>query len=147
MNSTEGSLKELCATRQICECLEDYLLFCASSESEERTLEDNVCSDGKNKCKTGRKAKSSACFPNVAGFCRFLGVGTGELEKLASEYPDEYGKILAVLEDEALNSGLSATLLSAYLKKRLGYDMPQKNHSESTQLEISFEHNIMEDGE
>ena len=51
---------------------------------------------------------------------------------------------LAILEDEALNSALSPTLVSAYLKKRLGYDGTEKRAS--SQLEISFEHDVFEDG-
>ena len=57
-----------------------------------------------------------------------------------------YGKILTVLEDEALNSGLSPALVSSYLKKRLGYDGIKAQES-SSQLEIKFEHDIFEDGE
>ena len=74
-------------------------------------------------------------------------VGTDELELLLKEYPEQYGRILAVLEDEALNSSLSATLVSAYLKKRLHYDTGTAKASYEGQLQISFEHDIMEDGE
>nr|DAE45086.1 MAG TPA: DNA-packaging protein [Bacteriophage sp.] len=148
MNSTESSLCELCKTRQINTLLEEYISLCAKSSDGGQTSEDMVCQTGNLRKKTDRCNESAkACFPNVAGFCRYLGVGTRELEKLASEYPDEYGRILTILEDEALNSGLSATLLSAYLKKRLGYGSVEKGKSDNLQLQVSFDHDIFEDGE
>lgn len=150
MNSTQSSLEELCNSRRIDELLRDYLCSCyAYGEDEEKEEEDHaVRREGKTKKKVERgKYPQKSCFPNLAGFCRFLGIGTRELESFGSEHPDEYGKILAVFEDEALNSGLSATLVSAYLKKRLGYDSSTKNSSELSGLQISFEHDIFEDGE
>ena len=60
-------------------------------------------------------------------------------------YPEHLA--LAVLEDEALNSDLSPTLLSAYLKRRLGYDTPARALAQKDQICISFEHDIIEDGE
>ena len=85
-------------------------------------------------------------FPNLAGFCRFIGISTSELEAFGKDNPNDYGIILTVLEDEALNSGLSPALVSAYLKKRLGYDATKALET-SSQLEIKFEHDIFEDGE
>ncbi len=144
MNCAEGSLTELCNTGQINQLLKSYIEFCSAVTEDECIGQ----SEHDPKRKKGERAKPSvkALFPNLAGFCRYLGIGTQELETMASEYPDEYGKILAVLEDEALNSNLSATLISAYLKKRLGYDAPSKSHGTSSQLKICFEHDIMEDG-
>jgi hypothetical protein len=147
MNSAQGSLEELCENGRLEELLESYLEICASQPSE-----DGAVSSEENQTKKPPRLKSKeqpkASFPNLAGFCRFLGVGTGELEMLAAKYPSEHGKILAVLEDEALNSGLSATLISAYLKKRLGYDCTPKPLSEGEkQLQIRFEHDILKDGE
>ena len=147
MNSAQGSLEELCKNGRLEELLESYLELCASQPSEDRAV-----SSEENQTKKPPRLKSKeqpkASFPNLAGFCRFLGVSTGELERLGGEYPEQYGRILAVLEDEALNSGLSATLISAYLKKRLGYDCTSKPLSEGEkQLQIRFEHDILEDGE
>ena len=51
-----------------------------------------------------------------------------------------------MLEDEALNSSLSPTLISAYLKKRLGYASDSSAESSENQLQIKFEHDIFEDG-
>ena len=57
----------------------------------------------------------------------------------------------AALEDEALNASNSPTLLSAYLKKRLGYlekqSKGEQNESECGLMRLVFEHDIEEDGE
>ena len=59
--------------------------------------------------------------------------------------------LCAMFEDEALNSGLSATLISAYLKKHLGYgdkaETASKSSMELEQIKLVFEHDIYEDGE
>ena len=89
-------------------------------------------------------------FPNLAGFCRFLGVGVDTYEGEMAAYPEAAGVIRAVLEDEALNSDMAATLLSAYLKKRLGYDVPSEPRhaaADTGELKIVFEHDIYADGE
>ena len=133
MNSAESKLKALNGG-EITTLLNQYLLTC-HAESSAAELQDNK-----------RKKSKETVFPNLAGFCRFIGVSTSELEAFGKSYPDEYGKILTVLEDEALNSSLSPALVSAYLKKRLGYDGAKIQES-SSQLEIKFEHDIFEDGE
>ena len=147
MNSAQGSLEELCENGRLEELLKDYLERCALQPSDEESVFGKESQADKSpKARTKEQARAS--FPNLAGFCRYLGVGTGELENLATKYPSKHGKILAVLEDEALNSGLSATLISAYLKKRLGYDSTSKSASEGEkQLQIKFEHDILKDGE
>jgi hypothetical protein len=114
--------------------LEEYLRNCHTDKNQDSPQESKS------------KKDIETVFPNLAGFCRFIGIGTSELEDFGRENPCEYSKILAVLEDEALNSRLSPTLVSAYLKKRLGYD-GTKPQETSSQLEIKFEHDIFEDGE
>ena len=130
MNSSESSLSKLCEQGMIDGLLKSYIEFCSATKVEE-----------------GKKQMSKAIFPNLAGFCRYVGIGLSELDELSSTHPREHARIMTVLEDEALNSGLCATLLSAYLKKRLGYDTASKSDRIASQLEICFEHNIMEDGE
>jgi hypothetical protein len=130
MNPAESKLSETDGG-EITKLLEQYLLLC-------RTDCEN--DDGKKKkCK-------DATFPNLAGFCRFIGISTSELEAYGEKFSTEYERILTVLEDEALNSGLSPALVSSYLKKRLGYDGTNQA-PKSPQLEIKFEHDIFEDGE
>lgn len=88
-------------------------------------------------------------FPNLAGFCRSLRCGINAAEELRQSYPEVYDRLCAVLEDEALNYPLSPTVLTAYLKRRLGYaDQPQPVSSvaECEQLRLIFDHDILEDG-
>ena len=97
--------------------------------------------------RTGAKGRTR--FPNLAGFCRTLGIGVDVFEKEMEAYPEVYGAICAMLEDEALNWEWSATLVSAYLKKRLGYgDKGEEPRSvcESAETRLVFEHDVFEDG-
>ena len=103
----------------------------------------DLAADLKEKKKSGR-------FPNVAGFCRNIGIGGSEYARLSKKYPEEFEKLACILEDEALNSEISPTLLGAYLKRRLGYDdsaRSQKNDVDVGQLKLIFEHDILADGE
>ena len=87
-------------------------------------------------------------FPNLAGFCRFLGCGTAEFDALRASKPVLTDRILSILEDEALNLLLSPTLLNAYLRRRLCYaDRPgSAKEGESRDVRLIFEHDILEDG-
>jgi hypothetical protein len=94
--------------------------------------------------------KSKERFPNLAGFCRWIGCGIGEAEELKSSHPQLYGCICAILEDEALNANISPTLINAYLKQRLGYaEKPTAvdKRTDCGQLRLIFEHDIEEDGQ
>ena len=124
-------LKELFESSLIDTILEEYISSCNILQG-----------DGKASAK-----KPSRRFPNLAGFCRYLKIGTSDLTDLADSYPDAYQRILAVLEDEALNSELSTTLLGTYMKKRLNYEKSEEEYPMSTGISISFEHDIMKDGE
>ena len=145
-DQSESLIKELCETGQIDEALEKYILGCSANQTPAQ--DDAALSDGNSNQKKSKKQDvQKSAFPNLAGFCRYLGIGTDEIENIMDEYPREYGRILAALEDEALNSGLSPTLISAYLKKRLRYDTSQPKSSYEGQMQIRFEHDIFEDGE
>lgn len=100
--------------------------------------------------KDGDDEDDEVKFPNVAGFCRFCGVGQGELERLSGECPREYDALCSVFEDEALNSSIAVTLIGAYMKKRLGYveDKTARNEADAdAPPTITFMHDIMKDGE
>ena len=100
-------------------------------------------------CRSEVLGKSKTRFPNVAGFCRYLGVGLDALEEVFEGYPDSYGALCAVFEDEALNSELSPTVVTAYLKQRLGYGEKQEQSKASLELpelKLVFDHDIFEDG-
>ena len=87
-------------------------------------------------------------FPNLAGFCRFLGCGLSDLEALRVTNPTLSDRISAILEDEALNALLSPTLLNAYLKRRLNYvEHPESTATDCGEMRLVFEHDILEDGE
>jgi hypothetical protein len=101
-------------------------------------------------CREDVDSKKHSRFPNIAGFCRFFGFSADSLEKIKSEYPNSYSALCLIFEDEALNSDVSASVLSAYLKKRLGYgDEKEKTDSslELDKLKLVFEHDIVTDGE
>ena len=145
MNSDQNGhvILELCENGQIYGALEGYLISCNENESDNDSDLSNRDSNKSSK-KQSSHAKS---FPNLAGFCRHLGSSILEFEEASQEYPTECSRILTVLEDEALNSDRSTNLISAYLKKRIGYDAPTKATTADTQLQIRFEHDIFEDGE
>jgi len=131
----DSALREIFRLGQFDQLIEQYLIFCQGASVEEKDTQK-------------ASSKKDKQFPNLAGFCRYIGTSTEKLSKIMSKHPEEYGKLLAILEDEALNSSISPTVISAYLKKRLGYEKdssPPK--SESTQLKICFEHDIFKDGE
>ena len=91
--------------------------------------------------------KAGGKFANLAGFCRFLGCGISYLQKLCSDAPRLYDLIFTTLEDELLISSPSPSLLSYYLKKRLGYDEKEETSSASCgEMRLVFEHDILEDG-
>ena len=91
--------------------------------------------------------KASGRLANLAGFCRFLGTGLADLEQLRGEFPEEYDRLLAVFEDEALNSCISPTLLSAYVKRRIRYSCEEEKPSGRKEVSYRFEHDIFADGE
>lgn len=96
----------------------------------------------------GKKGNAGR-LPTTAGFCRFLGCGQEELERLSRKDPVLYDRIRTVLEDELLNFAPSPTLLNAYMKQRLGYgEAAERGTAEAScgQMKLIFEHNIEEDG-
>ena len=85
-------------------------------------------------------------LPTLAGFCGTLGCGTSAVMELQQQYPPLFAYLCAVLEDEALNSTRSPTIVNAYLKEHFGYgEKPTENEDEA--LRLIFEHDILEDGQ
>lgn len=96
------------------------------------------------------KTKRAGRIPNVAGFCRFLGATLSDFDRLRKTRPDHHGALCAALEDEALNSGMTATILSIYLKYRLGYTGEKDEEggvTDSGQIRLIFDHDAYRDGE
>lgn len=100
----------------------------------------------RGKQKAREKSEAAERFPNIAGFCRYLGIGHRKYLELAELYPEEISQISAAFEDEALNSEKPAALIGAYLKTRLGYDR-KKCDGQGAGLSVFFEHDILSDGE
>lgn len=113
---------------------EEYIVFCTDSAEIEPS----------DKKRDSRKKKR---FPNVAGFCRYFHIGETEYRCLSKKFPEEFDRLSALFEDEALNSDISPTVLSAYLKKRLGYEKSVGTEVCDGQLRVVFDHDIEEDGE
>ena len=130
-------IKEHCRRRTLNRILEKYIKSCRC-----------IGNDGSDSTVTKQPSKkSSGRFPNIAGFCGFFRISIEDLENLASEFPDEISYLYAIFEDEALNSGLPPAVLSAYLKKRLGYEKDDLSRSSlSEPISIRFEHDIYDDG-
>ncbi len=94
----------------------------------------------------GAKAKRQYRFPNLAGFCRYVRSGLSELWELRVSNPDEYDRLVAIFEDEALNADISPNLLSTYMKKRLLYVCDEES-PQGGEVKYCFEHDIYADGE
>ncbi len=92
------------------------------------------------KCNSGRSQ-----LPNIAGFCRSLGVSVGEFEGLRRSHPDVYGTLCAVFEDEALNSDVPASVLTLYMRGRLDYS--EKRDADDAPVTVVFQHDVLNDGE
>ncbi len=101
-------------------------------------------------CRAAEEDRKAGRFPNLAGFCRWLGCGIGEVENLRLCDPAAADYLCAVMEDEALNTpAVSPTVVSAYLKRRLGYAEkpdPAVAQAECGEVRLIFEHDITEDG-
>lgn len=137
LKSGVNALRESCRRKTLNRILEKYLKSCKSYGANE-----DSCIGAK------QSKKASGRFPNIAGFCAFYRISIEDLERLAKEFPEEIAYLYVILEDEALNSGLPPAVLSAYLKKRLGYDRDERRiASESDLMSIRFEHDIYSDGE
>ena len=70
-----------------------------------------------------------------------------DIEELRKERPDEHERLMAILEDEALCADVSPTLLSSYMKRRLGYGDAECGATGQREVVWRFEHDIYKDGE
>lgn len=95
-----------------------------------------------------RQRGKGARFPNLAGFCRTLGVSVELLRREGEGFPELYGVLMSIFEDEALNSAQSPTLLSAYMKERLSFGERHEDRSllPIGDVQLIFEHDPVEDG-
>lgn len=78
-------------------------------------------------------------FPNIAGFCRHIGISVTSYRELRSRFPKEFELAGAYFEDAALNSAATATLIGMYLKH---YSL----WNDDRPLEVDCEHDIFSAG-
>lgn len=92
---------------------------------------------------------SDGKIPNLAGFCRYFGGGIEDILRLREERSELYGALCASLEDEAINSNMSSSVLSVYLKQRLGYlgEKSTEKEQEAAGVHLVFNHDPFADGE
>ena len=134
--AARGLISELCRQGVLDEQVEQYIALCHSTPTHS--------ADESAKA----KSKARSMFPNLAGFCRFLGTGLSDVSRLAADFPTDHDRLIAIFEDEALNSEVSPTLLSAYLKKRMRYTEDTGNaRAESKEVSYCFDHDIFSDGQ
>jgi hypothetical protein len=134
LNGGAQAFEDACRRGTLDRVLENYVQSCRSTADEEELS-----------AKSSKK-RSNGRFPNLAGLCRYYRIGIDDLDAIAKKYPTEIDRLYAALEDEALNSGLPPAVLSAYLKKRLGYDKDIQADG-CGEISVRFEHDIYEDGE
>ena len=127
-------LKKICNRGELILCAEEYVKACRCKEN----TPDNK----------GARSKSADRFPNVAGFARFLGVGVSSIKNIENKWPEQYGALLAIFEDEALNSDKNATILNTYIKERLFFGEKKEGGAilPVGDVQLIFEHDIAEDG-
>ena len=109
--SSAESIEKACSLGMLERLAEEYILFCCSEQNGSESKEEENTEKRKTK-KYSEKKCNKAKFPNVAGFCRYFGIGKRRYDQLSKKYPEEFEKLSAVFEDEALNSDISPSLLS-----------------------------------
>lgn len=125
-------LNAICRRGELISLAEEYVKECRLQSAEERA----------------QGHKGFERFPNLAGFARKLNVGVSTLKKIEDRWPEQYGLLLALFEDEALNSEKSATILNAYMKEHFGFGEKKEGDSflPVGDVKLVFEHDISEDG-
>ena len=79
-------------------------------------------------------------FPNLAGFCSYVGMTVDDMAKLKRRTPSLYSQIMLGLEDAALNSGATASLVNMYLKQYGFWSEP------ASEDDFTCEHDMDADG-
>ena len=127
-------LHELFECNLLSPIMEDYVSLCLAQANE---------SSGSMQ----KRSLKHPPLPNLAGFCRYLKTDVDTVVKVGKAHPSEFGRIMAILEDEALNSDASATIISSYMKKRLNYERSTEESLAPQSTTVTFEHDIFSDGE
>ncbi len=85
------------------------------------------------------KSDNKHALPNIAGFLRYLGVSPEELQRLKKDRPADHAVIMTYLEDAALNSGATASLVNMYLRQYGFWNAPAAE-------EFTCDHDMDADG-
>lgn len=90
-----GNKPIISSSEELCQKFHNYLLFCEESER----------------------------FPNIAGFCRFMGISKETYYRYKAEfYSDAIKSIETILEDESIISRSASDAMKIfYLKNKFGY--------------------------
>ncbi|MCI6502600.1 MAG: hypothetical protein MSA49_05170 [Clostridia bacterium] len=125
-SETCRAVDELCQNGSLIDRCEQYVHFCLSEENEPR--------------KRPR-------LPNAAGFFRWLELDADALRYLKQNYPEKFRTIQMIFEDEALNSPLPPSIVSAYLKQYFPQEEePESSRAECGPITVLFDHDINCDG-
>lgn len=70
------------------------------------------------------------------------------IRNIESRWPNQYSALLAIFEDEALNSDKNATIVNTYIKERLNFGEKKEGGAALPfgDVKLVFEHDISEDG-
>lgn len=116
------TVEKLCEKRSPERKAEQYITFCLSSDPPR--------------------------LPNMAGFFRWMKLSAEARDHFKTAYPEIYRTVKMIFEDEALNSPLPPSIVSAYMKQLFSDDDGESvTNEESTGLTLFFEHDIEHDGE
>ena len=99
---------------------EQYIEFCLSSEPQR--------------------------LPNISGFFRWLKLSAAARDHFISAHADEYQTVKMIFEDEALNSPLPPSIVSAYMKQCFSRE-DDAEERKTGEITLLFEHDIRRDGE
>ena len=87
-------------------------------------------------------------LPNISGFFRWLTLPAAAKDHFIHTYPESYRTVRMIFEDEALNSPLPPSIVSAYMKQYYSDAGNPKDDSEQSEgITLIFEHDIFHDGE
>ena len=111
---------KICESKTVRKLAEQYISFCLSEETPR--------------------------LPNISGFFRWLKLSAAARDHFKSAHRDEYRTVKMIFEDEALNSPLPPSIVSAYMKQFFSCEPDDETESKGG-ITLTFEHDIERDGE
>ena len=92
-------------------------------------------------------ARDHPRLPNMAGFFRWMELSAAARDHFIRAYPESYKTVRMIFEDEALNSPLPPSIVSAYMKQHFASEQEDGSSQHEGKLTLIFEHDIEHDGE